>query len=169
MTEITKDTSGLITQVKRNGIAVAVEIMKERARPCLCIRFDGDPGVYKVASFDNTMKAQWFQDIMEEFFREVEPTKPEPPPPPRQPGYVFDEHVDALARKRMDEVLKRIGRECSDEEKAFILWDEECCPPGDIECEGEDACAYGKAGYKPYCRKCWLEYFRKEAEADAAG
>ena len=52
--------------VERNDIQVLVEHMPYRKKPCLSVQIGNC--VYKVASFNSEETADWFLEIMEEFF-----------------------------------------------------------------------------------------------------
>ena len=56
--------------IKRNGVIVTVQHMLPlRKKPCLCIQFEDENCVYKVASFNSEDTANWFCEIMDEFFK----------------------------------------------------------------------------------------------------
>ena len=55
--------------IRRNGITVSVEDWSPwKKRPVLAVRFDDENKVYKAASFKDKETAEWFCQIMEEFF-----------------------------------------------------------------------------------------------------
>ena len=54
--------------IKRNGIEVCVEHFPYRKKPCLGVYIENENCLYKVASFNSEETADWFLEIMEEFF-----------------------------------------------------------------------------------------------------
>lgn len=56
--------------IKRNGITVSVEDWSPwKKLPVLAVKIEDENKVYKVASFKDKETAEWFCDIMEEFFK----------------------------------------------------------------------------------------------------
>lgn len=55
--------------IRRNGITISVESLEPyRKRPVLTVCFGDENKHYKVASFNDKETADWFCDVMEEFF-----------------------------------------------------------------------------------------------------
>lgn len=55
--------------IKRNGITISVEDWSPwKKLPVLAVRIEDENKTYKVASFKDKETAEWFCDIMEEFF-----------------------------------------------------------------------------------------------------
>ena len=55
--------------ISHNGTRIIVTDMKELGkRPSLVVSFDDDATIYKVASFQSKEKAQWFIDVLKEFY-----------------------------------------------------------------------------------------------------
>lgn len=54
--------------VKHNGVTVSVQSWESHKRPVLAIQLEGENRIYKVASFNSAETANWFVEIMEEFF-----------------------------------------------------------------------------------------------------
>lgn len=54
--------------ISHNGIMIAVEHWPQKKLPVLAVHFDGENKVYKVASFKDEQTAEWFCEVMEEFF-----------------------------------------------------------------------------------------------------
>lgn len=56
--------------IKHNGITVSVQDWSPwKKLPVLVVEFDGENTAYKVASFNNKQQAEWFCEVMEEFFK----------------------------------------------------------------------------------------------------
>ena len=54
---------------KRNGIIISVEDWSPlRKKPVLAVSFENENKHFKVASFNDKESADWFCDVMEEFF-----------------------------------------------------------------------------------------------------
>ena len=54
--------------VRHNGITISVQRWECRKKPVLAVQIENDPCIYKVASFNNDAIAEWFAEILEEFF-----------------------------------------------------------------------------------------------------
>jgi hypothetical protein len=54
--------------VKRNGIKVAVQHIPKRSLPHLTLEFEGEPVIYNIAKFTDEKTAEWFVEVMKEFF-----------------------------------------------------------------------------------------------------
>lgn len=52
-----------------NGVIVSVEKLEKWKKPVLVVRVEGDDSAYKVASFNSVESANWFLEVMEEFFK----------------------------------------------------------------------------------------------------
>lgn len=57
-----------MTAIKHNGTMIAVETLPNTKKPSLCVHFDGENTIYKVATFKDEKTAKWFVEVMEEFF-----------------------------------------------------------------------------------------------------
>lgn len=56
--------------IKHNGVTVSVQDWSPwKKLPVLTVEFDGENKAYKVASFNSKETAEWFCDVMEEFFK----------------------------------------------------------------------------------------------------
>lgn len=55
--------------VKHNGVIVSVQTWESHKRPVLAAQFEGENRIYKVASFNSVKTADWFCEIMDEFFK----------------------------------------------------------------------------------------------------
>lgn len=55
--------------IKRNEVIVSVQKWESHKRPVLAVQFEGENRIYKVASFNSVETANWFCEIMEEFFK----------------------------------------------------------------------------------------------------
>ena len=55
--------------IKHNGISVLVQKWGSHKRPVLAVKIEPENCVYNVASFNSEETAQWFCEIMEEFFK----------------------------------------------------------------------------------------------------
>lgn len=64
MISIEKESYG----VKRNGVIITVQKWVGRKHPVVAVRFENENRVYKVASFSSVETANWFIEVMEEFF-----------------------------------------------------------------------------------------------------
>ena len=58
-----------MTGIKHNEVIVSVQRWQSHKLPVLCVQFEGENRIYKVASFNSEKTARWFEEIMEEFFR----------------------------------------------------------------------------------------------------
>ena len=58
----------LNTGISRNGIGVYVQKWESHKLPVLCVKVENDNCLYKVASFNSVETAEWFTEVMEEFF-----------------------------------------------------------------------------------------------------
>lgn len=58
--------------MRRNGITVSIQRWGKNKLPALTVQFDGEVDTYKTATFDSEMSAQWFSEIMDEFFKKEE-------------------------------------------------------------------------------------------------
>ena len=54
--------------LRHNGITVSVAKWDSHKNPVLSVRIDGENRVYKVASFNSAETANWFVELMQEFF-----------------------------------------------------------------------------------------------------
>lgn len=63
-----------MTSMHRNGITVSIQRWGKNKLPALTVQFDGEVDTYKTATFDSEMSAQWFSEIMDEFFKKEEST-----------------------------------------------------------------------------------------------
>lgn len=54
--------------IKHNGVIVSVQKWDSHALPALVVQFENENRVYKVASFNSIETANWFVEIMGEFF-----------------------------------------------------------------------------------------------------
>ena len=54
--------------IRHNGVTVSVQKWESHKLPVLAVSFEGENRVYKVASFNSQKTADWFCEIMEEFF-----------------------------------------------------------------------------------------------------
>ena len=52
----------------RNGVTICVTDIPDHKRPVLAVMIDGENRIYKVASFNSTETADWFIELVEEFF-----------------------------------------------------------------------------------------------------
>lgn len=60
----------MLKGVRHNGVTVSVQDWSPRKKlPVLVVNVDGDNTSYKVASFKDKTTADWFCDVMEEFFK----------------------------------------------------------------------------------------------------
>lgn len=55
--------------VMHNGISVTVQHLPDRKNPALCVQFDDENRIYKVASFNSEKTARWFSEVMEDFWK----------------------------------------------------------------------------------------------------
>lgn len=56
--------------IKHNGITVSIQDWSPwKKLPVLVVEFDGENTAYKVASFSSKSQAEWFCEVMEEFFK----------------------------------------------------------------------------------------------------
>ena len=55
--------------VKSNDVIVSVQTWESHKRPVLAVQFEGENRIYKVASFNSVETANWFCEIMDEFFK----------------------------------------------------------------------------------------------------
>lgn len=60
-----------MTAIKHNGTMITVEMLPNTKRPSLCVHFDGENIIYKVATFKDEKTAKWFVEIVEEFFKGI--------------------------------------------------------------------------------------------------
>lgn len=60
-----------MTAIKHNGTMIAVEMLLNAKKPSLCVHFDGENVIYKVATFKDEKTAKWFVEVMEEFFKDI--------------------------------------------------------------------------------------------------
>lgn len=60
-----------MTGVKHNGVTVSVQKWSDHKKPVLAVQFDDENAIYKVASFNSTETADWFVEVMEEFFKGI--------------------------------------------------------------------------------------------------
>ena len=60
-----------MTAIKHNGTMIAVEMLPNKKNPSLCVHFDGENVIYKVATFKDEKTAKWFVEVMEEFFKGI--------------------------------------------------------------------------------------------------
>jgi len=54
--------------IRHNGISVLVQKWSSHKLPVLAVQIENENCVYKVASFNSEETAQWFCEVMEEFF-----------------------------------------------------------------------------------------------------
>lgn len=55
--------------IKHNGIIISVQDLRPwKKLPVLMVEFEGENKAYKVASFNSKKAAEWFCEVMEEFF-----------------------------------------------------------------------------------------------------
>jgi len=57
--------------IKHGGVMVSVETLPKTKKPSLCVHFDGENIIYKVATFKDEKTAKWFVEVMEEFFKGI--------------------------------------------------------------------------------------------------
>ena len=57
-----------MTIIERRGIKILITHMPNRKKPCLAVQIDNC--LYKVASFNSEVEADWFIEIIEEMFGE---------------------------------------------------------------------------------------------------
>ena len=58
--------------IRHNGIVVSVQDWSPwKKLPVLVVEFDGENKAYKCASFNSKETAEWFCDVMEEFFMDM--------------------------------------------------------------------------------------------------
>lgn len=55
-----------LSRDEKNGIKIGITHLPNRKNPCLIVQIDNC--MYKVASFDDEIKADWFIEILEEMF-----------------------------------------------------------------------------------------------------
>lgn len=56
-------------RIKHNGVIVSVQDWSPwKKLPVLVVEFEGENKAYKVASFNSKKTAEWFCEVMEEFF-----------------------------------------------------------------------------------------------------
>lgn len=60
-----------MTGIKHNGITVSVQKWSDLKKPILAVQFDDRNEIHKVASFNSAESADWFIDVMEEFFKGI--------------------------------------------------------------------------------------------------
>lgn len=58
----------MIRGFKHNGVIVTVQKWDTHKHPVLAVQFENENKIYKVASFNSTETADWFADVMEQFF-----------------------------------------------------------------------------------------------------
>ena len=54
--------------IKHNGIVITIQKIPDRKLPALCVQFEDENDIIKVASFNNEKAAHWFAEVMEDFF-----------------------------------------------------------------------------------------------------
>lgn len=54
--------------IRRNGITVSVQKWQTHKKPVLAVQIEDENCIYKVASFNSEETANWFVELMEEFF-----------------------------------------------------------------------------------------------------
>ena len=54
--------------IKHNGVCVFVQKWESHKKPVLAVQFENENRIYKVASFNSIETADWFVEVMEEFF-----------------------------------------------------------------------------------------------------
>lgn len=59
----------MIRGIRHNGVEVTVQKWDTHKNPVLAVRIEDENTVYKVASFNSKETADWFVEIMEEFFK----------------------------------------------------------------------------------------------------
>ena len=52
--------------IKRNGITIGICRLPDRKLPSLCVMFDGENCIYKVATFNSEYSANLFEKIAED-------------------------------------------------------------------------------------------------------
>lgn len=57
--------------IKHNGVMVSVETLPNTKKPSLCVHFDGENTIYKVATFKDEKTEKWFVEVMGEFFKGI--------------------------------------------------------------------------------------------------
>lgn len=62
----------------RNGVTVSVDHVEGKKLPGLLLSFEGEPEIYKVATFRGSQTARWFLEVMEEFFKAREEPQESP-------------------------------------------------------------------------------------------
>ena len=55
--------------IKRNGITIGIQMLSGKKLPTLTVQFDGEPCIYKVATFNSIDNANWFEEIAEELLK----------------------------------------------------------------------------------------------------
>ena len=58
----------MVRGFKRNGVIVTVQKWDTHKHPVLAVQFENENRIYKVASFNSIEIADWFVEVMEEFF-----------------------------------------------------------------------------------------------------
>lgn len=58
----------MIRGFKHNGVIVTVQKWDTHKHPVLAVQFEDENKIYKVASFNSAETANWFVEVMEEFF-----------------------------------------------------------------------------------------------------
>ena len=54
--------------IRHNGVTVSVQKWDSHKLPVLAVKIEDENCVYKVASFNSIETANWFVEIMQEFF-----------------------------------------------------------------------------------------------------
>jgi len=54
--------------IRHNGVVVSVQQWQSHKKPVLTVQFADENRIYKVASFNSVESADWFIEVMEEFF-----------------------------------------------------------------------------------------------------
>lgn len=54
--------------IRHNGVTVSVQKWDSHARPVLAVQIEDENRIYKVASFNSIEAANWFVEMMQEFF-----------------------------------------------------------------------------------------------------
>lgn len=66
----------MLKGIRHNGVTVSVQDWSPwKKLPVLVVNVDGDNTAYKVASFNSKATADWFCDVMEEFFKGLKEAK----------------------------------------------------------------------------------------------
>lgn len=54
--------------IRHNGVTVSVQSWASHKLPVLAVQIENENCVYKVASFNSAETANWFVEVMQEFF-----------------------------------------------------------------------------------------------------